>query len=340
MQQLILMMVVLLFMTSSWKMALAVIVGMIILFAGNLIMKQESIVYVPCVMPGMQKPSDNPETFRSPAERKLDFEDVYLKTADGLRIHGWFIRTPRDSESAPTVLFCHANAGNIGLRLPNFAEMVQKLQTNIFALDYRGYGNSEGEPSEEGLIEDALCAWHWLRTAASEGRIDGDQLFVFGRSLGGAVAIALVHELQQRSEAVPRGVLLENTFTCISDLVDVMFPFLAFKTLKDRFLRLRWESIERVKDIKVPLLFLTGEQDEMIPPSHSSRLHKNAENSRLRRQVLFPSGMHNDTWEKGGEKYWTAWSQFFKDCTAKGVSTTNGVTNACHEENGEEPANE
>merc|ERR1712087_602660 len=98
-----------------------------------------------------------------------EYEDVNMKTKDGLRIHGWFIKGAEVTNDAPTVLFCHANAGNIGLRLPNFAELVKRLDANIFALDYRGYGFSEGTPSEEGLIEDALCAWQWLEKAASEG---------------------------------------------------------------------------------------------------------------------------------------------------------------------------
>jgi len=313
MSPVILMFAFLLLMNSSWSMAAVIMVGMVVFFALNLIMRQESMLYVPCVMPGMQRPSDNPAGLRSPADKGLEFEDVYLQTVDGVRIHGWFMPAGENSATAPTVLFCHANAGNIGLRVPNFREMVDRLQTNIFALDYRGFGNSEGSPSEEGLIEDALSAMQWLRTAAGEGRIDGSRIFIFGRSLGGAVAIALARALQQRSEKLPRGVILENTFMSISHLVDTLFPIIAFKFLKDRFLRLKWESIQRIKDLEVPLLFLTGEKDEMIPPSHSQGLHANAMKSPLRRQALFPEGTHNDTWEKGGDRYWEVLSDFFKD---------------------------
>jgi len=229
-----------------------------------------------------------------------------------------------DSANVPTILFCHANTGNIGLRIPNFAKMIETLQVNIFALDYRGFGNSEGTPDETGIIQDALSSWEWLQGAAKDGRIDGERIFVFGRSLGGAVSIALAHTLQQRGEAVPRGIILENTFTSISDLVDSLFPFIAYEALKKRFLRIHWESIKRVPDITVPLLFLTGEKDEMIPPSHSGALKAKAVKSSLRRQVIYPEGMHNDTWEKGGDQYWKDMAQFVVEALA-GKKDTQGA---------------
>jgi len=308
-----------LLLNTSWIMAGLVVVGVFVFFIVNLITRQESMLYVPCVMPGMQTPSDNPEGMRSPADKDLAFEDVFLETTDGLRIHGWFLPAGDEkvTRTAATVLFCHANAGNIGLRIPNFAKLISTLQVNVLALDYRGFGCSEGVPSEEGLIEDALTAWRWLRKAAAEDRIDGDRLFVFGRSLGGAVSIALASALQQRGEGpAPRGLILENTFTSISAVVDALFPLLAFDSLKKRFLRLRWESIERVRDIEVPMLFLTGQKDEMIPPDHSKALHARADKSKLRRNIFFAEGSHNDTWEKGGDEYWEVQEAFLKDCLA------------------------
>jgi len=317
MSPVIIMLAVLLLMNTSWPVAVLLIVGVALFFAVNLITRQESMLYVPCVMPGMQRPGDNPEGLRSPADKGLEFEDVYLTTVDGVRVHGWFMPAKKEVRgSAPTVLFCHANAGNIGLRVPNFREMIDRLEVNVFALDYRGYGNSEGTPSEDGLIEDAVAAWQWLRAAADEGRLDGRRIFIFGRSLGGAVAIALARALQQRTETAPCGVVLENTFASISQLVDTLFPIIAFKFLKDRFLRLRWESFERIKELEVPLLFLTGQQDEMIPPSHSQALHANAKKSPLRRSEVFPDGSHNDTWEKGGDRYWEVWHSFFEECSS------------------------
>lgn len=311
-----------LLLNSSWVIALMIVVGLLLFFVINLIMRQESMLYVPCVMPGMQTPSDNPEGMRSPADRQMEFEDVFLETVDGLRIHGWFLPVgdANETRNSPTLLFCHANAGNIGLRIPNFEHIIKKLKVNVFALDYRGFGQSEGTPSEEGLIEDALSAWRWLKKESEAGRIDPERLFVFGRSLGGAVAIALAAELQQLAQGPsPKGLILENTFTSISDVVNALFPLLAFESLKKRFLRIRWESIQRVQDLEVPMLFLTGEKDEMIPPSHSRMLHARAEKSRLRRNVVFPEGQHNDTWEKGGDEYWKVQATFLQECLSQDV---------------------
>jgi len=309
--------VLVLLLNTSWMLAVLLMLAAVVFFVVNLIMRQESMLYVPCVMPGMQTPSDNPEGMRSPADMGMKFEDVFLETGDGVRIHAWFMPAGNEEEtrSASTLLFCHANAGNIGLRLPNFQQLIERLHMNVLALDYRGFGRSEGTPSEEGLIEDALTAWRWLRQASESGRIDGNRLFVFGRSLGGAVSIALASTLGQRGEGpAPQGLILENTFTSISAVVDAMFPLIAIESLKKRFLRLSWESIERVGGLEVPMLFLVGEKDEMIPPSHSRALCAKAQNSRLLRNVVFPDGQHNDTWEKGGEKYWEVFGEFLKEC--------------------------
>lgn len=327
MQAIILMMgVMFLFSSSSWWMVVLCGVGMMVFFVVNLIMKQESMLYVPCVMTGMQTPRDNPEGYRSPAEKGLEFEDVWLKTSDGLKIHAWFISAGKEKvKDAPTILFCHANAGNIGLRLPNFASIVERLEANIFALDYRGYGFSEGSPSEEGLIEDALAAWKWLNEAAKADRINGQKVFVFGRSLGGAVAIALSSSLLGQGNPLPCGMILENTFASIPLLVDSLFPFLAFGKLKDHFLRLRWMSVNRIADLEVPLLFLSGQKDEIVPSFHMQALGSAAVKSPLMRVLKVEDGMHNDTWEKGGEAYWEAQLSFVKHCCETKYPRTVGA---------------
>lgn len=151
----------------------------------------------------------------------MDYKDVWITTKDKVKIHGWFVKvnrlTPRDFR---TLLFFHGNAGNIGARLPNIEMQVKQLKCNVLIIDYRGYGNSEGEPSEEGLALDAEATLEW---ALNEPEINNDSLYVFGRSIGGSVAIRLA---ESKSNYF-KGMIVENTFTSIADLVDVIMPSVA-----------------------------------------------------------------------------------------------------------------
>ena len=125
----------------------------------------------------------------------------------------------------PNLIFFHGNAGNIGSRLPNIDLLVKRLNCNVLILAYRGYGHSEGKPSEKGLQLDAEAT---LEYALNREDIDNDRIFVFGRSLGGAVAAQLA---QNKGNSI-KGIILENTFTSIADLVDVLMPFVAvFKSI-------------------------------------------------------------------------------------------------------------
>lgn len=279
-----------------------------------LITQQENLLYVPYQMGSAKAPADNPKGLRNPRERGLIFEELRPKTLDGVTLHAWFMT---HSESAPTILFCHANHGNMGLRLENFEDIVKKLGANVLAFDYRGYGESEGSPTEEGLIEDALCCWRWIKESVKAGQIRPDRIFVFGRSLGAAVNIALCSELQRQTETevLPAGIILENTFTSISDLVDDMFPWFSpfhwlISKLKTRFLRLEWNSIKRISTLQVPILLLSGSKDTTVPPKHMAQLHSAAKSSKRVELVRFEEGAHNDTWQCSG--YWDAWKQFLK----------------------------
>ncbi|CAD7931212.1 unnamed protein product [Amoebophrya sp. A25] len=285
--------------------------GLFVLLVGQLIINQEKIVYVPEPMPGMIRPEDNPEGFRSPGEHALKYEDVYMKTTDGITIHAWWMPAGASgataARNAPTILFCHANAGNIGMRLPNFADLVRKTGCNVLAFDYRGFGKSEGSPTEAGLIQDGLVCLKTLRE-----KFDIAETFLFGRSLGGAVAVGLVKCVEefapeQRAQYPKiKGVMLENTFTSISDLADKIFPFLSYLGwVKAKFLRIKWDTESKIQTLSktsgTKFLFLVGEKDELVPPAHSKRLHEKCPcTSKI---VTFKDGMHNDTYHKGGKEY-------------------------------------
>lgn len=182
----------------------------------HLVINQESVLYIP-VIQGIKTPSQNPAGLKDPSQQGLEYEEVWLPVAgeDGLEIHGWFLPAIGNPNTVPTLLFCHENAGNIGLRLQEFKMVRQMCAVNQFVFDYRGYGASKGpqKPSEEGLVQDALTALKYLQLLAKQGKLDGSKIFLCGRSLGGAVVCRLASQLCAEGNPGICGVIMENTFT-------------------------------------------------------------------------------------------------------------------------------
>uniref|UniRef100_A0A1D1ZF23 Protein bem46 n=1 Tax=Anthurium amnicola TaxID=1678845 RepID=A0A1D1ZF23_9ARAE len=269
---------------------------------------QERLVYVP-VLPGLSK--SYPFT---PARLRLDYEDVWLRAADGVRLHAWFVKHSPE-RAGPTILFFQENAGNIAHRLEFICIMLQRLHCNVFMLSYRGYGASDGFPSQHGIMKDAQAALdHLLRRTD----IDTSRIVVFGRSLGGAVGSVLAKNNPDKVSAL----ILENTFTSILDMAGVALPFLKWfvggsgskgPKILNFLVRSPWSTIDIIGKIEPPILFLSGLQDELVPPSHMRMLYAKAvENNRRCLFVDFPTGMHMDTWFSGGNRYWRS-IQLFLD---------------------------
>jgi len=273
----------------------------------NLWANQESVLYHP-IIPGLpyKTTESNPDPYKSPASHpwNLDFENVSLKAADGVKLHAWMIKAPEESTKAPTIVFFHANAGNIGFRLPLAKSFVEGINCNVFMLEYRGYGNSDGTPSEDGIILDASAAMQWVAKSANEGRLDAKKVFLFGQSLGGAVAIQTA---VNHPHAIA-GVILENTFTSISDLVDRLMPFVA--PFKQYLLRLKWTSIDYIADIKVPIFFIAGQRDEIVHPSLMRALREKATGTVKATWFSVEEGTHNDAFIKGGGQLLLALKSF------------------------------
>ncbi|KAL9242145.1 hypothetical protein vseg_016174 [Gypsophila vaccaria] len=280
--------------------------GIVVAGMALLVAFQERLVYVP-VLPGLSKAY--PIT---PARLRLIYEDVWLRSSDGVRLHAWFIKLLPNSRG-PTILFFQENAGNIAHRLEMVRIMIQKLQCNVFMLSYRGYGASDGYPSQHGITKDAQAALDHLRQRTD---IDTSQIVVFGRSLGGAVGTVLAKNNPDKVAAL----ILENTFTSISDMAGVLLPFLKWfigghggKGLRilNFVVKSPWSTIDVIGQVKQPILFISGLQDEMVPPMHMQLLYAKA--AAHNRQCLFaefPSGMHMDTWLSGGDHYWKTVKQF------------------------------
>lgn len=246
---------------------------------------QNKLLYVPN-MPSveMKFPEANPLGFRSPEEHNLDFEDARVTTSDGYTLYGWFVKQV-DPQKVETLIFFHANAGNIGFRLPNIVKLHEHCDANILIVGYRGYGHSEGTPTEEGLKLDSEAILDW---ALKHPDIDNNKIFVFGRSLGGAVAI---HLCSRRPENI-QGLILENTFSCISDMVDRIFPYVS--VLKRYLLEIDWNSIESIKTIKTPMLFISGRKDQIVPFEQMDRLYDAAKEARHKDMYKIENGTHNE----------------------------------------------
>ncbi|XP_074557737.1 alpha/beta hydrolase domain-containing protein WAV2-like [Curcuma longa] len=287
--------------------------GVVVVGMAALVALQERLVYVP-VLPGLARAY--PIT---PARLRLDYEDVFLHASDGVRLHAWFVKQS-PWKPGPTILFFQENAGNIAHRLEFVRIMMQRLHCNVFMLSYRGYGESDGYPSQDGIIKDAQAALDHLSQRID---IDPSRIVVFGRSLGGAVGAILARNNPNKVSAI----ILENTFTSILDMAAMMFPFLRWfigsngpkgPKILNYFVRSPWSTIDIIDKIEQPILFLSGLQDELVPPLHMQMLHSKAiENNPDCRFVDFPNGMHMDTWYSGGDRYWRTIQLFLDQYVAE-----------------------
>ncbi|XP_054820852.1 alpha/beta hydrolase domain-containing protein WAV2 isoform X2 [Prosopis cineraria] len=297
--------------------------GLVVAGMALLVALQEKLVYVP-VVPGLTR--SYPIT---PARLRLNYEDIWLRSSDGVRLHAWFIKLFPECRG-PTILFFQENAGNIAHRLEMVRIMLQRLNCNIFMLSYRGYGASDGYPSQHGITMDAQAALDHLSQRTD---IDASRIVVFGRSLGGAVGAVLTKNNPDKVAAL----ILENTFTSILDMAGVLLPFLKWfiggsssKGLKilNCLVRSPWNTAEIVGQVKQPILFLSGLQDEMIPPSHMQVLYaKAAARNSLCLFVEFPTGMHMDTWLAGGDNYWKTIQDFLEQHAPEKKESSSSIDN-------------
>jgi len=278
------------------------------LVATLLYFKQDSMLYFPEISGLSRRPNQNPAQYRSPEEHQVPYENLYIECEDGVTIHAWLVLRTWEKNDLPTLIFFHGNAGNIGLRLPNALHMLQYLNANVLMVEYRGYGDSDSvTPNEKGLKLDAQAA---LKFIAKHPKIDASKLFLFGRSLGGAVAFDLAQYAEQNNIPLA-GVIVENTFLSIAKMVDQLMPLIA--PLKSLVLRIGWNSGDIVPHLTLPVLYLAGQKDELVPHSQMLELLKTTTKSRLPKIHIVKRGTHNETWLKGGQAYWDAIKQFLAE---------------------------
>jgi uncharacterized protein len=228
----------------------------------------------------------------TPASYGLAFEDVSLQAEDGVKLHGWWLaREP----AAPAVLFFQGNAGTIALRLDRVAQWVPRGLA-VFLLDYRGYGSSEGSPSEKGVHRDATAAYRYL---VEERGIAPSRIGLFGESLGGAVAIELA------SRARVGAVAVESTFTSIRDMAHAVWPWVPRIFVPDAF-----DSLDRIRRVEAPLFVAHGTRDSIVPFEQGKRLFDAAREPKHFEEVR--GADHNDVYLVGGAGYADRLADFFR----------------------------
>ncbi len=229
----------------------------------------------------------------TPADFGLPYDEVSFTAEDGVRLHGWFVPGTPD---APVILFFHGNAGNISHRIHNLRLFRERLGVSVFIFDYRGYGRSDGSPSEEGTYADARGALAWLR----EKGWAADHTIYFGRSLGAGVATQLA------LEAPPAGLVLETPFPSIAAMGRRHYPGLY--AVLGWSVRSRYDTLEKIGDIHVPLLIFQGSADAIVPPQMARQVFEAA--NEPKQFHLIPGAGHNDTLDHGIEDYWRVWQEF------------------------------
>ncbi len=227
----------------------------------------------------------------------IEYDDVTFQTEDGLNLHGWFVPGKKSSTDADlhTLLWFHGNAGNINHRLDNIKMLYDRVPVNVFIIDYRQYGRSEGKISEQGTYIDARAALAYLH---SRNDINHDKIIFFGRSLGSAVAVELA--LKEKCCAM----ILETPFTSIKEMGKKLYPFLPIHFL----LRTKYDSLSKIGDIKVPILIMHGDNDKLVPFEHGRKLYEAA--NEPKEFYTIPGAGHNDTHIVGGEEYFDVIKNF------------------------------
>jgi fermentation-respiration switch protein FrsA (DUF1100 family) len=228
----------------------------------------------------------------TPAELGLDFEDVTFTTTDGLKLNGWHIPA---LDSRFTVLFCHGNGGNMMHRLDSI-NIFHNLGLNCLVFDYRGYGHSEGRPTEQGTYLDAAAAYRWL---TEDKKIQPQDIIIFGRSLGGTIAAQLARNVDAKALAI------ESTFTSYVDIGRKFYWYMPVRL----FARFSYDTIDYIKDVHCPVMVIHSANDEIVPFEFGRRLYETANEPKEFIEIV---GSHNDGFVVSGDIYTGAWSEWLK----------------------------
>jgi pimeloyl-ACP methyl ester carboxylesterase len=215
---------------------------------------QSNLVYMP-----------SKDVIETPETVGIKFEDIQIVTKDNVNLDAWFVSAKDDNPVGKgVILFCHGNGGNISNRL-SYLPIFKDLGLSTLLFDYRGYGKSEGKPTEEGTYADVEAVWQYL---TQEKQIPPQKIIIYGESLGGAIASYIAEKTTQPDgKNSAGGLVLASTFTSISDRASELYPFLPIRWLS----QFSYNSIDRLPNIKIPILIIHSTDDEIIPFTHGDR---------------------------------------------------------------------
>ena len=233
-----------------------------------------------------------PELDASPSDWGLEYEDVELITSDNIQLHGWYLPA---KETKQVVLFFHGNAGNISHRGASL-EVIHGQGRNVLILDYRGYGKSEGEVSEQGFYLDAMAAWQYL---TEQRGYQPEDIILFGRSLGGAVATQLATKVQAKA------LILESTFSSVKDMAGMVMPLVS----KLVYMRYDFDTEAIISQVKSPVLVMHSPDDDVIPYSLGVKVYNAAKPPRYFYEL---HGSHNNGFIESQPGYKQAINSFLE----------------------------
>jgi hypothetical protein len=228
----------------------------------------------------------------TPGGLGLDFEDVTFKSKDGLQLSGWYVPA---KNSDFTVLFCHGNGGNIMYNLDG-VNLFYDMGLSCFIFDYRGYGSSEGTPSEEGTYIDGMAAYKWL---TEEKKIPAGNIIIFGRSMGGSIAAYLA------SQAECASLVIESGFTSYADIGEKFYPYLPVRM----FAKFNYSTVDYAKKVHCPLMIIHSREDDIVPFELGQKLYKAANEPKKFVEIF---GGHNDGFLVSAEIYNEAWAEWLR----------------------------
>ncbi len=227
---------------------------------------------------------------RTPGSLGIQYEDVWVGTSDGVKIHGWYFLS---NESERVVVLSHGNAGNISGRI-EIAEMFMDLGVSVLLYDYRGYGKSEGSPSEKGFYRDISAVVEYL---IDEKQTKPEDIILYGRSMGGAVAAFAAKKFPVG------GLVLDSAFMDVPSMAKHYYPIVPAMMVRYKF-----SAIDYIREIDgIPVMILHSREDEIVPFSHGSKLYEAANHPK---QFVELRGGHNGVFLTSYRTIKRNWSDF------------------------------